>query len=435
MLKLTAMVAIITAAAVEGKELSIVDFGAVMTDREGYVNRDALQHAMGNATAADVVVVPEGDWYALGGASISGKPKISLELRGWLRAVDNIDNWPLTGTTYNPFINFGPQITVNMTGQGGIDGQGVKWWNIWIVDPPHLTRPKLIVCYQCVNSTFAGFTMHNSPSYHLDCEDVKNVEIANVTVLVDRAEMKAVKAKRLTTTEPEDLNTDGFDVSGTNVYIHDCYVQNDDDSIAVKPCSRECVHADCSENMVFERNTLIGVGATIGSVPPSPHVNCVRNITFRDIKMPGTGKGIYIKSNPRCQKNYTSIIQDVLYERVEIIEPAWWAIWIGPQQMHEPGQSLGDRCALTYPIDPHCPTQGCTTFKNIVLKDIVIRKPLLSPGVVMGNASNPMTVTFDNVTVVDGPTGGKFPFGNEYECKHTSMIVKGGTHPAPRCSV
>ena len=52
--------------------------------------------------------------------------------------------------------------------------------------------------------------------------------------------------------------------------------------------------------MLFERLVLTGFGASIGSVPPSADVHCVRNITFRNLSLPGTGKGVYIKSNPAC---------------------------------------------------------------------------------------------------------------------------------------
>ena len=37
--------------------------------------------------------------------------------------------------------------------------------------------------------------------------------------------------------QPEDLNTDGVDPSGSDVWIHDSFINNDDDSIAVKPCT------------------------------------------------------------------------------------------------------------------------------------------------------------------------------------------------------
>ena len=43
-----------------------------------------------------------------------------------------------------------------------------------------------------------------------------------------------------------------------------------------------------------------GAGASIGSVTPRYPENCVRNVTWRNISMPHTTKGVYIKSNPGC---------------------------------------------------------------------------------------------------------------------------------------
>ena len=53
-------------------------------------------------------------------------------------------------------------------------------------------------------------------------------------------------------------------------------------------------------------------------MPPTSDHKCVKNITFRNIDMPGTGKGIYIKSNPTCEEGYTSEITDVTYEDILI---------------------------------------------------------------------------------------------------------------------
>merc|ERR1712176_1538884 len=132
--------------------------------------------------------------------------------------------------------------------------------------------------------------------------------------------------------------------------------------------------------------------------------------------MPKTGKGIYIKSNPSCGEGKdhkgelvekTSIIDLVTYEDVTISRPWWWAIWIGPQQQHQPGDKLGEKCALAYPLRGSCPTQGCTTFSNIPLRNVRIERPLLSPGIIMGNETNPMrNLTFENVNVeFDGLSG------------------------------
>jgi len=124
--------------------------------------------------------------------------------------------------------------------------------------------------------------------------------------------------------------------------------RNDDDSIAVKPCSSvKCSLSNCTQNMLFEHMSMTGFGASIGSVPPDYPPRCVRNvsivssnllllmsvqrtcshalpfaplqITFRNISMPNTGKGVYVKSNPSCGikpqypgKPKTATISDIL---------------------------------------------------------------------------------------------------------------------------
>ena len=65
------------------------------------------------------------------------------------------------------------------------------------------------------------------------------------------------------------FNTDGFDVAGQDVHIHDCDIWNDDDCIAVKEMNGNGINAKCSENMLFERINASGVGLTIGSIGPS----------------------------------------------------------------------------------------------------------------------------------------------------------------------
>ena len=123
------------------------------------------------------------------------------------------------------------------------------------------------------------------------------------------------------------FNTDGFDISGRDVHIHDCYIWNQDDCIAVKGLDGRGINSKCSENMLFERLTASGLGLTIGSISASPDHTCVRNITFRDNIMPNTYKGIYLKSRPSVG---TAEISNVLYQNITIIEPEQWGIWIGP---------------------------------------------------------------------------------------------------------
>ena len=69
--------------------------------------------------------------------------------------------------------------------------------------------------------------------------------------------------------------------------------------------------------MLFERLSASGLGLTIGSIGGSN----VRNITFRDVVMPQTYKGIYIKF-----RNGGGNITDVLYENIVMEEPEQWPI-------------------------------------------------------------------------------------------------------------
>ena len=94
-----------------------------------------------------------------------------------------------------------------------------------------------------------------------------------------------------------------------------------------------------------------------------------------------------------------------------------------------PGVPLGEKCALDYPLQRHCPTQGCVTMRNITLRNVRIERPLLSPGVILGNASNPIGLAFENVTV-DAP--GAFPFGKGFECEHASGTAAASS-PVPPC--
>ena len=132
----------------------------------------------------------------------------------------------------------------------------------------------------------------------------------------------------------------------------------------------------------------------------------------------------------------TSLIEGITYEDITIDKPWWWAIWIGPQAQHEPDSDLGDKCALLYPLKGACPTQGCATFANITLRNVLITQPLLSPGVILGNASNPMhNLTFDGVRVDFGtnPLRGRYPWGQGYQCGHAAVNVVGKTEPKPLC--
>jgi len=156
------------------------------------------------------------------------------------------------------------------------------------------------------------------------------------------------------------------------------------------------------------------LGMSIGSVPPSSGVNCVRNVTFRNITFESPLKAIYIKPNPA--EDGTGLISDITYENIEIHNALWWAIFIGTQQQHQPHGS-GTGCDFLFPLPgTECITDPLVTVRNITLRNVNIYGGLLSPGLLLCNATNPCTnFLFDNVNVYDRSS---FPVEKGYMCEN-----------------
>lgn len=490
--------------------LSIEDFGAVAAPAGASdANRDAINAAFVAAQDGDTVLVPAGKEYvALGGITITSKIGITFQIDGTLAAEPNWKIWPLDEKKKHALdlVTISECSRFVLTGSGLINGNGIGWWDAFVLQEFKGSRLRLFETELSSDMIFERVTLQNSPRFNLHFEQCARVTLRYITIVTDRTKQRELKShlalrraeegglgwaleqphlkeaiiaaqyrdvykgrsvldylfdevvKVLPSwiLEPEDLNTDGIDPGGIDFHIHDCNILNDDDSIAVKPCDGKKFKeykpgkpgfTDCSQNMLIENTVLTGFGASIGSVTPKPDIHCVRNITFRNISMPNTGKGIYIKSNPGCGKDTniygelvdkTSIIEDITYEDISIDKPFWWSVFIGPQQQQEPGSALGDKCALQYPFfGSQCPTQGCATFKDITLRNVHIKDPVLSPGFILGNSTNPMqNITFDNVTVDFAgmlSARGRFPNGRKFVCTDAEVNSVHGTSLAPTC--
>ena len=118
-----------------------------------------------------------------------------------------------------------------------------------------------------------------------------------------------------------------------------------------------------------------------------------------------------------------------------MIKPIQWPIWIGPaQQAISANPCHASPCSLCWLTTPFAQCNvPVSTMANITLRDIYIKQPQMSPGVLLGNETSPMRdVMFDNV-VVDAP--GDSPWGDAYyKCEHvTRGVATGATWPVPPC--
>jgi len=185
--------------------------------------------------------------------------------------------------------------------------------------------------------------------------------------------------------------------------------------------------AQDAQHMLFERINASGVGLTIGSIGSTT----VNNITFRDAYMHNTFKGIYMKF---ADTNDPGSISNVTYENIVIDNPEQWAIWIGPAQQSDSSRPCAAHpCSLCWPqwSAAKCYAPPLGTYENILLRNITVNNPSNSPGVLLGNETNPMiNVTFEDV-VVNNP--GDKPWGDDgYYCENIEGVATGKTWPGER---
>jgi polygalacturonase len=169
--------------------------------------------------------------------------------------------------------------------RGIIDGQGAQWWGIPLIGYLQTVehRPRLLRFNLTQDLLIEHLIFKDSPYHTIYLDTVNRVEIRNISIV----------ARRINTEEQQvddpvhgliDLtafNTDGIDVSGHNVWVHDCDIWVQDDCIAVKdhgnhsyldhfnittntttPTKQHYV----SSNMTFERINATGLGFVIGSI-------------------------------------------------------------------------------------------------------------------------------------------------------------------------
>lgn len=227
--------------------------------------------------------------------------------------------------------------------------------------------------------------LKNSPSFHIATSQCAYFEIYNLDIKVNTtAQFNLAKRFNLEGVIPTfPLNTDGIDPAGKYFHIWNLTVQNYDDVVVPKP-SRAGGKYDCTEFMEVENITVrLGVGLSIGSVPPNKLHNCIRNIVFKNAVFQKPFKGIYVKTNPGYEGS--GEIKNISYQNIVLNESIWWAIYIGPQQQKQPGGG-GPGCML-YPFDRKgtCETQPLIDVRNITLENITVHNSLLFPIIVRCN--------------------------------------------------
>ena len=352
------------------------------------LNTELFNQALEALKPYDVLFLPPKAFHVMGGLRGVQLSDVELRLDGQLIFSKRTKSWPRQqGGGVLPCMRFEGlrNVTFTSSGKGILDGQGEAWWGYIKYLEIEENRPRLWEMDGAKDVLIEKLFLKDAPYWTTWFSGLDGLEIRYADISNRRSKHEGHDPYNLGA-----LNTDGWDVSGTNVWVHHSKVWNQDDCFTVK---------GSSSNMLFEHIEASGLGLTIGSEGGQ---DVVKNITFRNVYMDRTFKGIYLKFNERATENTS--ISDITYENIYMKEPEQWGIWIGPAQQSDSRQFWkGHPCSLLWPTVPFAECRAAKgLYRNILLRNITIDNPKQHPGVIFADEANPMqNITFESVNVVN----------------------------------
>ena len=403
-------------------------------------NTASLNAALAEIRAGGTLVIRDRTYWLAGGVRVAGLVNATLQLDGTLRFSVGRKGWPTEVCEHDAnktcvqkaiLISDAVGLTLTSGGAGTVDGNGESWWGYLQYAEHAEDRPKLITIQNATDVLVERWHFRQSAYHTFHADDVARLEIRFCSV-----DNRANADDSHSIANLEALNTDGFDVSGRDIYIHDSSVWNQDDCFTIVPTDATGINARCTENVLIEDVNASGLGLTVGSIEPTSHHACIKNVTFRRATMHHTYKGIYMKSGNRAHPDpkATAEITDILYENITMEAPEQVPIWIGPAQEADSANA----CSLAWPeLRPlaKCPEPLATVrWTNITLRNVRVRGAKESPGLVFGNKPSPMEgVIFDGVVFEPADPKAR-PWGDQfYYCDGVRGVATGGTTPMPPC--
>ncbi len=204
---------------------------------------------------------------------------------------------------------------IAITGTGEINGAGPAFYHTdtsadhRFYDKPDIPRPRMILFYECRNVKIEDTSFVDSPCWTMWLIACEDVNIHRVKVLGDQ----------------KMINNDGIDISSCrNVTISDSFLKTGDDCIVVR-----AIQPVQEKPAICERVTVTNCvldsccqGIRVGC----PGDNIIRNCTFSNLVIEGSGNGINI-DNPRrylrAGNNGRMDLHDIMFSNITINSQAY----------------------------------------------------------------------------------------------------------------
>ena len=234
-------------------------------------NTTALQSAINEVSnrGGGTVEIPGPGIYLSGPLTMKSKINLQIDGGATLR-MKPYASW--SGTT--PLLNANSLSNIELSGSGGIDGQGADWW---------LNKPGsglyMIYFSNCNTVLVQNVTVSNAPAQQIV---FKSSKVGNITI-----QGVTIRAPSSHDASPSH-NTDGIDLIGTNCLVQNCDISTGDDNIAIGSSG-----GVATDILVTNCTFGVGHGMTVGSHTESG----VSNLTVINCTFNGTDYGVRMKSD------------------------------------------------------------------------------------------------------------------------------------------
>ena len=179
----------------------------------------------------DTLLIPNKTFHLFGGVIASGLRNNTLQFDGTLEfataatIVQLRKKWPVfsNGKVMNCIeLDDIEDVVFTSSGVGTLDGNGHVWWGPINYAIYSENRPKILQIRNSARLVVENLHFLDSPYWTTEFQDVDTVTIRYCDI--------AVRVKPGATTHDQTelgaFNTDGFDLSGSNIHIHDCNIWN-----------------------------------------------------------------------------------------------------------------------------------------------------------------------------------------------------------------
>ena len=299
-----------------GTEYRVEDYGV---SADGTVQTGKLQALIDTVSErGGGTIVIAGGTFVTGALYLKQGVHLRVEAGGVLMGSDDIRDYPLCETRiegenclYFPaLINAVGLDGVSVTGEGTIDGNGMRFWQqFWLRRAwnPGCTnkdeqRPRLFFASHCANVLISGVTFQNSPFWTTHIYKCRFVKYIGCRMLSPHAPVGGP-------------STDAIDIDAcSDVLVKNCYMAVNDDAVALKggkgPWADTAPENGANERIIIEDCEY---GFCHGCLTfGSESIHC-RNIIMRNIRVTTGYNFLWFKLRPDTPQCY----EHVLVENIE----------------------------------------------------------------------------------------------------------------------